>query len=141
MTDPTPATVQMRATNWLLGTDTGASSKALCAYMLNASKPPRHVYPSDGGDLGRCLRLLELIPEWKPRISEMAAHGPYWAALVARWSDLAASLAEETGSEFDNARKPSPKTYKLMRKILDPIVDRDPAVIRLGPGVTMRFGD
>jgi len=140
MTD-TPATVQMRATNWLLGHDTGSSSQALCAYMLNAVKPANYAYPSDGGDLGRCLRLLELIPEWKPRIPEMAAHGPYWAALVARWSELTASLAEETGPEFDARRKPSPKTYKLMREILDPIVDKDPAVVRFGPGVTMRFGE
>ena len=32
-------------------------------------------YPSDPADLGRCLRLLREIPEWAPRMPEMAKRG------------------------------------------------------------------
>jgi len=91
--------------------------------------------------MGRCLRLLALIPEWEPRIAEMGAFGPYWSALVERWTTIAHILAAETGPEYGSNMTPSPRTYRIMRKILDPIIDADSAVVRLGNGVTIRFGD
>lgn len=134
------STIERRAMEWLVGTDTGISSVAICRHMLGIARPRKHSHPRDGGDLGRCLRLLELIPEWKSRINEMAEHGPYWAALAARWDELEVSLSEEAGSQFERFAK-SPKTYNLMRQILDPITDKDSSVVRLGEGVTMSFGE
>lgn len=134
-------TIEQRATEWLCSHDTGVSSKAICAYMLHGTPAGTHSYPSDGSDLGRCLRLLKFIPEWEPRIAEMGAFGPYWSALVERWNTLENILAAETGSEYGCNRTPSPRTYRIMRKILDPIIDADRTVARLGTGVTVRFGD
>lgn len=126
-------TIETRASKWLLSGDTGASSKALCGWMLHGKAVPRHAHPHDGGDLGRCVRLLDLIPEWKPRIPEMAKHGPYWAALATRWDDLVTTLAADQSPHHNH-------TYNLIRSILDPVQKADSSVINLGNGMTMRFG-
>lgn len=60
-----------RALQWALGEHTGVSSKTLCGHMLGidvAWKSP----PSDADDRSRCIRLLQLIPEWESRLDEMA---------------------------------------------------------------------
>lgn len=62
--------VEGRALFWALAGDTGISSEAIAAHMSgypNARMQP----PSDASDRGRCIRLLELIPEWIPRLQEM----------------------------------------------------------------------
>ena len=63
-------TIQKRANAWLLGDDTGMSSKMLAAHMLGL-KPVRNTPPADASDRGRCIRLLEIIPEWIERLDEM----------------------------------------------------------------------
>lgn len=127
-----------RAAQWMAGDDTGASSKAICAHMLGAVNVDPAAYPHDGDDLGRCLRLLALVPEWTPRIGEMAQRGPYWAALVPRWAELTALLAEETGPGFERYGR-APRTYKLMQEILKPVEDADPKLVRIGKGLSVRF--
>lgn len=75
-------TVQQRAIKWALGDDTGTSSKTLCAFMLgmNSTNGCRRYGasypPSDADDRGRCIRLLKLIPEWLPRLPELAEANP-----------------------------------------------------------------
>ena len=91
-------------------------------------------YPSDGADLGRCLRLLEAVPEWKPRLPEMAAVNDYWAALVTHWAEL--SSLHANGQQ----RGRHDEVYFRMKQILDPIENRDPRIVKLGGGVSMRFG-
>jgi hypothetical protein len=71
-------------------------------------------HPSDPSDLGRCLRLLELFPEWKPRVSEMAAYGAGWAGLTARWDEIANSMADEVGIAWEKGKSAS-RTYDLMQ--------------------------
>ena len=85
-----PAVVQdLRRLAWLVGGDTGGSSMAIFDHMTGAESRCSWGYePLDGGDLGRCIRLLEAFPEWRGRIGEMAAHGPYWTALAAAWDGL-----------------------------------------------------
>lgn len=105
-----------RAMDWLTRSrDTGISSQAIMAKMLGG-KPEAGSYPSDPADLGRCLRLLERIPEWKARIGEMATVGFVWAALVARWDELRQSMEGEVGIDWSRGKK-APKTYDLMKKI------------------------
>lgn len=98
---------------WILSGDTGTSSKAICAHMQGI-KPERESYPSDPADLGRCLRLLEQIPEWKPRIKEMAVYGPGWAGQVERWEELAETMADEVGIDWSKGDS-APVTYEAMR--------------------------
>jgi hypothetical protein len=99
--EPTPSLdVTTRALAWVCGRDTGISSKVIWARMMYA-KPERDPfggYPHDPDDFGRCYRLLQLIPEWRPRIGEMAAEGPVWAALASAWDELTALYEQEHAS-------------------------------------------
>lgn len=104
-----------RLASWFSSDDTGISSQAIAAHMSGGTVDRwGWGHPHDPADLGRCLRLLELFPEWKPRIGEMAKHGPEWAALVARWDEIANAMADEVGIAWEKG-KSAPKTYALMR--------------------------
>jgi hypothetical protein len=55
---------------WLLGDDTGLSSKHLVGHMLGI--PIREYAPLDADDRGRCLRVLKIMgEEWVMRLPEM----------------------------------------------------------------------
>lgn len=99
---------------WMAGRDTGMSSKAIAMHMSTGECDGR--YPYDPADLGRCLRLLERFPDWKPRIHEMAAYGPVWAVYVKHWDEMAQSMSDEVGIDWSKARS-APLTYDLMKGI------------------------
>jgi len=108
------------AMDWLLNSgDTGLSSEAIARHMLGLESHGRRpwAYPLDPADMGRCLRLLELIPEWMPRLHEMASYCPEWAALIARWDEIAASMRDEVGIDWSKGRR-AERTYNLMKDIL-----------------------
>lgn len=110
------ADVAARLASWFSSNDTGISSKAIAAHMTggDVGEGWGGGWPHDPADLGRCLRLLELFPEWKPRIGEMAEHGPGWAGLVARWDEIVQSMADEVGIDWSKG-KSAPLTYDLMQ--------------------------
>ncbi len=123
-------TIETRLIRWLLDRDTGSSSKAIASVLSgNGGKNAGHSYPSDGDDLGRCLRLLEVIPEWKPRLKEMATLSPQWAALIRNWDEL--TVLHAAGDK---------NIYERMQSILRPIEDKDSSIVRLGPNASIRFG-
>lgn len=63
----------LKIIEWATGDDTGVSSKALCRFMLGlTNRAASFDCPSDADDRGRCIRLLNLIPEWWDRLDEMA---------------------------------------------------------------------
>jgi hypothetical protein len=99
------------AAEWLLSGDTGLSSEAIMAWMLGA-REGRFRHPHDPADLGRCLRLLDRIPEWRARLGEMAAASPQWSALVGVWAELEGLYREEepTGN--------APRCFRRMREVL-----------------------
>jgi len=121
--------IEKRALAWAIGRDTGASSTAIMAVMTGNKPESRYYYPVDGGDLGRCLRLLDLIPEWKPRMGEMRAICPQWAALVDHWDELSAKHAAN-----------HPRLYERMREILRASEKADKGMISLEGGAII-FGD
>ena len=106
--------IKDRVISWLLSGDTGSSSEAICAHMTGKGTYYGHSYPSDPSDLGRCLRLLELVPEWKPRIAEMAKYSPGWAGLVAEWDKLTNLMTNEVGIHWEKGES-APATYKAMK--------------------------
>jgi hypothetical protein len=89
MTDSFP----IRAASWLHGHDTGLSSEAIFHYMTLGVLGG--YTPADGGDLGRCVRLLDSFPEWNKRMPEMARVSDDWAALVPLWDGLVAAYRED----------------------------------------------
>lgn len=84
---------------WITGRDTGQSSITIWAVMMGAVDPTADSWtystPMDADDLGRCLRLLDRVPEWKPRLPEVAERFPAWGPLVREWSRLEAAYYED----------------------------------------------
>lgn len=117
MSRPSIVPLRSRADAWIVGDDTGASSKAIWAVMVGV-KAARRSAPSDPSDFGRCYRLLKLVPEWHARIGEMAAVGSDWRALVTRWDDLTELYEEEAAP--DPTRRygwSAPRLYALMKSL------------------------
>ena len=65
--------IEGRALFWALSGDTGISSEAIAKHMTGIA-PVRMLPPSDADDRGRCIRLLELVPEWIPQLNEMVKY-------------------------------------------------------------------
>lgn len=62
----------LKITEWATGTDTGLSSRSLCRFMLGIPADNwGYEAPYDADDRGRCIRLLNLIPEWWDRLDEL----------------------------------------------------------------------
>lgn len=73
---------------WILGCDTGLSSKTIFSVMTGKSDVGHGDHPWDCDDFGRCYRLLKLFPEWKSRLGEVSARYPAWTGLVSAWDEL-----------------------------------------------------
>lgn len=68
--------IMNRALFWSMAGDTGISSETLANHMLGYPPPRFAGPPSDADDRGRCIRLLELVPEWIPRLPELVHTKP-----------------------------------------------------------------
>ena len=79
----------MTPMQWLMGNDTGTSSKTIFAVMV-ATPMLDNAVPYDAGDFGRCYRLLKNFPDWRQRLPEVAATYPNWRPMVAAWDELTA---------------------------------------------------
>jgi hypothetical protein len=99
---------------WATGRDTGLSSCAILSHMVTGECDGS--YPYDPADLGRCLRLLDLFPEWEGRIGEMGVYGPVWRRYAKSWAQMRKSMEDEVGVDWSKA-KAAPATYELMKKI------------------------
>lgn len=77
----------MTPIEWLLGDDTGASSKTILSVMTG-NKISYPSVPIDTSDFGRCVRILEKFPDWKVRLNEVSELYPEWGPLVEAWSEL-----------------------------------------------------
>jgi len=82
---------------WWSGTDVGTSSAAMlgvlcpkCWAQHTAFRHGKGSTPADADDLGRCLRLIALFPEWRGRLDEVAAAypGTAWPRIIDRWHEL-----------------------------------------------------
>lgn len=76
---------------WALGWDKGTSSASI--YWAFTGQFPyaggaRHDAPYDSDDFGRCVRLLDLAPEWRERLDVLAEKVPAFAPLVPEWGRL-----------------------------------------------------
>lgn len=99
---------------WILGNDTGISSKTIWAVMMRETDvdvPFGFDVPHDPSDFGRCYRLLNLFPEWKSRLNEMATAFPAWGPMVREWDKMTALYEKElpTGK--------APELYELMHRL------------------------
>lgn len=109
----------MKILRWFSEGETGLSSKAIALTALG-EMPKNPSYPSDGADFMRCIKLLELCPEAKTGLDELAVNGgPVWAALIKRWEEISAACRHDDalfgGGEKRHAKY---RCYDLMRSII-----------------------
>lgn len=107
----------IEAYKWIVGNDTGRSSKTLWAFMMGAVTTRtecsgEYDTPSDPADFGRCHRLLELMPEWRARMKDMPAVLPKWGPPVREWERLTAIYLREI--QFGHY---CPSLYEEMKKL------------------------
>lgn len=107
-----------RAIDWIAGGDCGVSSRTIWSVMMGAKVSREWLtnYPHDPSDFGRCHRLLNLMPEWRQRLGEMAPLGPQWAALVGAWDELTALYEKE----ILRPDRKAPQLYDRMHDLLYP---------------------
>ena len=110
---------------WLRSGNRGASARSIVARLTGADVQ-RGDYPSDAADFWRCEALLDAVPAFRLRLSDMADVNAYWRALVPHWDAIRVA---------DKSRQ-----YEQIRAILDPVQDADPNVVRLGSGMHLTFG-
>lgn len=128
MNDVTALPEEQRVILWLLLGRTGISSKTI-VYALTGINiesfikrgvsimifdQPRFDVPWDPSDFRRCHLLLELFPEWRARLPEVAEKFPKWKPLVDAWDELESLYAEEITRKDGTA----PKLYARMKELL-----------------------
>jgi len=121
MRSPLTASVEARASDWLRTGEIGLAAIAIHKFMTTRRKD-RNDFPTDMGELRRCLLLLRRIPEWDMRIGEMRALSGEWRNVAAIWPELTRSFSRETGLEWK--RVPTPKTAELLESALSKPVRR-----------------
>ncbi|WP_318636719.1 hypothetical protein [Methanosarcina sp.] len=52
-------------------------------------------HPSDPSDFGRCMKLLNQVPEFRRRLSEMKEVSEVWSHLVDNWDEFEKLFYEE----------------------------------------------
>jgi len=106
---------------WVISGDSGISSRTIWAVMQGVSlEVMRPDIPYDPPDFGRCYRLLQIMPEWKGRLDEVAEKYPAWRPFVEHWEELEqmyeACLDERGRYQIGDASK---ALYDRMKELRD----------------------
>lgn len=107
------------ALEWLASGDCGISSKCLVYAALGMFSTLRwfdQSPPYDPSDLGRCLRMLKLMPWVRELAWPTLAASPRWKRVLDNWDKLAESMQDEVGIDWSKGQS-APKTYALMKEI------------------------
>ena len=110
---------------WLAANGKGASAWTIAMHLAGVGDGRSHngAYPKDAEDFGRCERLLRMVPSLRAEMPRMAEVNDYWAALAPRWNEIKRTLNQSA----------------LIKEIVGPIQEADPAHVQLSPGVSMSF--
>lgn len=106
------ASAGMGLEEWLNSDDTGSSSLYM-AWCLSGGqfghwhgrKQPERAYPRDPADLGRCIRLIDAVPEFGGKIPEMADRGHEWMAVTTNWAQWVELHDSGKGQKLYNEMK------------------------------------
>lgn len=122
-----------RVAAWRETGRTGSSSKTMAAHLMGETVPSPS-YPHDAADFGRCLGLLEAVPEFRDRIKELADLGGYvgevWGALAENWATL-----EELHGQLPES------CTTAMKAIIHPIEQESGRVVRLSGNASLHLPD
>lgn len=107
-----PVTKSMGLLAWLASDRVGLSSKYMAHVMSGGTLEAKYAHPHDPADLGRCLGLLDAVPEFRSKLKMMAVESKQWERLVQEWDTLEALYREELPSGR------APKCFDAMRAAL-----------------------
>lgn len=110
---------QQKVLQWLAGDDTGISSESLAFEFLKIEKKDKWGCrpPFDPADLGRCLRLIKLVPEIRKCVDSLAIKNDGWKKIAPHWDELSKSMEDEVGIDWSKGKR-APITYDLMQKYI-----------------------
>ena len=107
------ASIEDWLSDWRNTGEVGMSASTIADWMTGA-KDAKKDTPNDISDVLRCMLLLDRIPEWKPRMREMANIGASWTSLGPRWDELEASMRAELGPDL--MLRAAPKSALILPK-------------------------
>lgn len=111
------ADIVKRASWWIVSQRTDLSSTTIWGVLMGVPAVAIDAdVPANASDFNRCAELLELIPEWKPRLQEVAAAFPEWKGIVLGWDRLYARLLDLRASMATQAQH---EAYLRFREELD----------------------
>ena len=95
--------VQEALVRWLCAGNIGRSSRAIVAHLTGQSldHPAWSDYPRDGDDFQRCLRLLDTVPIFRTRLTQLSTRSPTWAQFVTHWTELEQFLRSVDSQAFN----------------------------------------
>jgi len=108
-----PVTKSMGLLAWLASDRVGLSSKYMAHVMSGGTLGARYAHPHDPADFGRCLGLLDAVPEFRSKLSMMALESREWEGLVQEWDVLESLYREEYPTGY------APKCFEKMRSVLE----------------------
>ncbi|HCD1107773.1 hypothetical protein [Morganella morganii] len=97
---------------WMSSDDTGLSSLYMASVLSDGGFTAEFAFPWDPSDFGRCIRLIEAVPEMAGFISKMQSHGPEWTAIVANWEEWKKLYHDENGEELYRQMKDAYAKYR-----------------------------
>ena len=105
---------------WAANGEHGMSSKTMFNHLSRQlqcrSMENRHpCTPSDPDDFKRCYKLLQAVPQWKGRLSELKTLSPVWEKLVDNWDKLTAMYEENVATNWKEYERIG--MYELMKEM------------------------
>lgn len=97
--EPVMASAGMGLDAWRASDDVGLSSHYL-ASVLDGGFVREYAHPADGDDFGRCVRLLDAVPEFRERLEKMRTKSEEWSRLVDCWAEAESLYRTEKYKEL-----------------------------------------
>jgi hypothetical protein len=107
-----------KAIDWLDNGQVGLSSATMCATFFPQLKQHHKLkdlydyddilevhYPYDNGDFGRCLKLIESVPEIKSRLGELKSLSKEWSNLVDNWTEIESLIHSDKDASYSLIKK------------------------------------
>ena len=107
---------------WFIEGDVSRSAMSIVGAFYEAMPEYGYVRPHDGSDFGRCIRLIETVPEMMDGVIELSRNFASWQALLENWEGL--KLEHKTVIEKGVSDKKLHDIIRDMYKIVDRVGEK-----------------
>jgi len=95
---------------WAENGEHGTSSKTMFNHLsrglqVRRIKNDRLGHPCDPDDFSRCYKLLQAVPQWKNKLSELKTLSLVWEKLVDNWDRLTSMYEQNKKENWKNSKK------------------------------------